>query len=169
MPRSLRQHPDHEKALASMIRTRTCQLVIAAVFIGCLAGTPGLAQSPTGPRSNQGSGESAAGKNDSSTGKEEGERAREIMQTQRPLALSQEQRKKIQDFVAARPAENADSVNFSLTIGAAVPRQAQLSDLPRDLTDTLRGYNGDQYLIVKDQFVIVDKQVRRVIAIVPLF
>ena len=148
--------------------TRACQILVTTLFIGCLAGTSGWAQSATGPRSNQGSGESAAGKNDSSTGKDEGQRAREIMQTQRPLALSQEQRSKIQGFVASRPGEKADSVNFSLTIGAAVPRQAQLSDLPRDLTDTLQGYNGDQYVIVKDQFVIVEKEARRVIAIVPL-
>jgi hypothetical protein len=148
--------------------TRACRSVIIALLIGGLASTFSFAQSSTEPRSNQGSGESAAGKNDSSTGKEEGERAREIMQTQRPLALSQEQRRKIQDFVASRPGEKAGSVNFSLTIGAAVPRQAQLSDLPRDLTDTLQGYNGDQYVIVKDQFVIVDKESRRVIAIVPL-
>jgi Protein of unknown function (DUF1236) len=90
------------------------------------------------------------------------------MQTQRPLALSQVQRRKIQDFVASRPAEKADSADFSLTIGAAVPRQVQLSLLPTDLTDTLQGYKGDEYVIVKNQFVIVDKQARRVIAIVPL-
>ena len=56
--------------------------------------------------------------------------------------------------MASRAAEKADSVDFSLTIGAAVPRQAQLSDLPSDLTDTLHGYNGDQYVIIKDQFVM---------------
>jgi hypothetical protein len=151
-----------------MIRVGIWQRATAAIFIVCLAITSGSAQSPADPRSNQGSGESAAGKNDSSTGKAEGERARDIMQTQRPIALSQEQRTKIQEFVAGRAAEKTDNVDFSLTIGAAVPRQARLSDLPRDLTDTLQGYTGDQYVIVKDQFVIVDKQVRRVIAIVPL-
>jgi Spy/CpxP family protein refolding chaperone len=94
--------------------TRTCPLVIAALFIGCLASTSGLAQSPTGPRSNQGSGESAAGKNDSSTGKGEGDRARE-MQTQRPLALSQEQRTKIQDsWRAGPPKRRTASISRSL-------------------------------------------------------
>jgi hypothetical protein len=75
--------------------TRACRSIINALFIGGLASTFSFAQSLTEPRSNQGSGESAAGKNDSSIGKEEGERAREMMQTQRPLALSQEQRRKI--------------------------------------------------------------------------
>jgi len=131
--------------------TRRCRLAIVASFMSCLASTFALAESPGGPRSNQGSGESAAGKNDSSIGKEEGQRAREIMQTQRPLALSQEQRRKIQDFVTSRPAEKADSADFSLTIGAAVPRQVQLSLLPTDLTDTLQGYKGDEYVIVKNQ------------------
>jgi hypothetical protein len=101
--------------------TRACQLVMTALFISYFAGTATWAQSATGPRSNQGSGESAAGKNDSSTGKDEGERAREIMQTQRPLALSQEQRSKIQDFVASRPGEKADSVNSRSLSGPRSP------------------------------------------------
>ena len=133
--------------------TRTCPLVIAALFIGCLASTSGLAQSPTGPRSNQGSGESAAGKNDSSTGKEEGAGAGNNADATAARAFARATNED-SGFVASRAAEKADSVDFSLTIGAAVPRQAQLSDLPSDLTDTLHGYNGDQYVIIKDQFVM---------------
>jgi uncharacterized protein DUF1236 len=144
------------------------RLVIVFLCTGSLGFHSSLAQSPTAPRSNQGARESAAGKNDSSLGKTEEERVREIMQTHRPLALSDEQRRRIQDFAAARAAEKTDSVDFSITIGAAVPRQSRLSPLPPELADALHGYNGDQYVVAKDQFVIVDAHVRRIVAIIPL-
>jgi Protein of unknown function (DUF1236) len=126
------------------------RLVIVFLCTGSLGFHSSLAQSPTAPRSNQ------------------EKRVREIMQTHRPLALSDEQRRRIQDFAAARAAEKTDSVDFSITIGAAVPRQSRLSPLPPELADALHGYNGDQYVVAKDQFVIVDAHVRRIVAIIPL-
>jgi hypothetical protein len=56
---------------------------------------------------------------------------------------------------------------MSLTVGAAVPRQIELRDLPTAVADALHGYNGDKYLLVRDQLVIVDGQARRVVALVP--
>jgi hypothetical protein len=60
-----------------------------------------------------------------------------------------------------------DQVDFSVVIGAAVPRQAQLKDLPATLADMLNGYNGDQYILIRDQMIIVDHQSRRIVAVIP--
>ena len=58
-------------------------------------------------------------------------------------------------------------MNFSIAVGAAVPRQAELHKLPSALTDILQGYTGDQYIRVRDQLVIVDGKARRIVAIIP--
>jgi hypothetical protein len=110
-------------------------------------------------------GESAAGKNDSSVGKTEQSRAGEIMRTRHPVELNDTQRQAIQKLAASAPREESE---FPISIGAAVPRQARLNDIPPELSETLGGYNGDKFLVMRDQFVIVDSQVRRVVAIVPL-
>jgi hypothetical protein len=50
---------------------------------------------------------------------------------------------------------------------AAVPRQTELHDLPREVAEAMNGYWDDQYVLVRDTMVIVDRNSRRVAAIVP--
>ncbi len=52
-------------------------------------------------------------------------------------------------------------------IGAAVPRQVELQDLPREAVRVMQGYAGAQYTMVRDTLVIVHRQARRVVALVP--
>jgi hypothetical protein len=83
------------------------------------------------------------------------------------LQLSNQQRERLRDLLARQNPVAMDTVNVSLTIGAAVPRQIALYDLPTDMSDVLHGYNGDKYLVVRDQLVIVDSQARRIVALIP--
>jgi hypothetical protein len=140
-------------------------LVVVAVLVALVAYAPPQAPTPSSPRFQQPSGQSAAGKNETTTGKSEGERAREITGSAEPLKLTDEQRRRIGD--ALRNAPTLDTVDMSLTVGAAVPRQIELRDLPTEVADVLHGYNGDKYLLVRDQLVVVDTQARRIVALVP--
>jgi hypothetical protein len=127
--------------------------------------------SATGVRSNQNAGQSGAGKIDPSgpTGDQNNAgRAADIQSsaTGGP-SLSPEQRAKIGSYVTQHGLHRVDSVNFTISVGAAVPRQAELRDLPKDLAAILQGYSGDKYVLVRDQLVIVDAKARRIVAIIP--
>jgi hypothetical protein len=124
---------------------------------------------PNGPFSHQHSGESVAAKNDTSLDKptEQG-RAEDIQKTERPkVTLSDAQRQRLADVLKGEQQAKRDSANFSLSIGSKVAPQIALFDLPGTAADILHGYNGDKYLIVGDQLVIVDAQDRRIIALIP--
>jgi hypothetical protein len=151
----------------SLVAVLGLVLTIATVAAAAYMYETPKPETPTSPRFQEAAGQSAAGKNDATTGKEEGTRAREIQQSAGPLRLTDEQRRQLQDFTARRREPALDKVNFSITIGAAVPRQVELRDLPTDLSDALHGYNGDKYILVRDQMIIVDSQARRIVAIVP--
>jgi len=112
-------------------------------------------------------GYSISGKNDSARDKTEAARAGEILRTARDIQVSDDQRRAINNLVR-RDQPNTPVHEFSLSIGAAVPRQVELNELPPEVTDVLHGYQGDKYFIMKDQFVIVETASRRVVAIVPL-
>jgi hypothetical protein len=116
----------------------------------------------------QAAGESAVAKKDP-TGEEDatGGRARQIQASSRPLSLSEEQRLKIRNIVAGRDADRKDQTEFQLQIGAAVPRQTELRDLPPEVSQAMDGYWGGQYVLVRDTMVIVDRNSRRIAAIVP--
>ena len=96
------------------------------------------------------------------------ENAREIDQGTAPLKLSDEQRQKIMSLIAAIPAPpRVKNQPFTVSVGAAVPQQVPLKQIPTDLASALNGFQGDDYVLVGNQLVIVDAAVRRVVAIIP--
>jgi hypothetical protein len=111
--------------------------------------------------------ESAAGKHAtlSDSGTEAG-RTQNIEQSAKPVDLTPDQKQRLRDVLARARQARQNDVGFSLTLGSAVPQQVALADLPTEASDILRGYSGDKYLVVGDQLVIVDPQVRRIVALI---
>jgi Protein of unknown function (DUF1236) len=93
--------------------------------------------------------------------------AAQIEQTETPLNLSEAQRQQIRQYFASKPGQRMQSANFSLAIGAAVPQDVPLQKLPPEILSAMGGYQGNDYVLVGDQLVIVDPSARRVVALVP--
>lgn len=129
------------------------------------------ALAPNGPRTDQSAGVSEAGKNDLikndvTIGKGDAQRAQEITTTAGRLQLTDEQRRRVRAQLTGRGEARVETADFTISVGASVPRQIELPDLPMELADTLGGYHGSKYLIVRDQCVIIDEG-RRIVAIIP--
>ncbi|MFZ5737597.1 MAG: DUF1236 domain-containing protein [Pseudomonadota bacterium] len=118
----------------------------------------------------QRSGESVVGKND--PGGQPGlagERQRAIKDSAQPLSLSDEQRRAVSTTISnSSDVARTDEARFELMIGALVPEQIGLSDLPAEVTQIMNGYWGAQCLVVANRLVIVDRPTRRIVALVPL-
>jgi hypothetical protein len=81
------------------------------------------------------------------------------------LSFTPEQIAAIKQQVARPGQPRAD---FPISVGAAVPEQVSLRDLPAELKDALPDYRNNQYVMVRDRFVLVESRTRRVVAIVPV-
>jgi hypothetical protein len=154
------------------------------VGIGLLAWffVPGLGIAPgpknAGQRSNQPVGTSIASQqteplkveSPNSTGSYTVGRNEELLQTEKPnlQGFSPAQLQAIQSYVAAHPQDTTAQTDFSIAVGSAVPMGAKLDDMPRELAQAMPSYAGNQFLIVNDQFVVVERQTRRIVAIVPV-
>jgi hypothetical protein len=84
------------------------------------------------------------------------------------LGLKPDQRKTIEDFAAEHAQDRVNQANFAIAVGAAVPEKIPLRDMPISLADALSAYLGDQYLLLPKRFVIVEKETRRIVAIIPV-
>ena len=128
-------------------------------------GTPGAA---TGSKSNQESGQGGVGKDGGRNNDNTGARSRAIEQTSTgQLSVSADQQQKGREALTKANPNRVESVPWTVTAGAAVPRQAELRDLPPEVADALGGFKGAQYVLVRDQLVVVDKEARRIVAIIP--
>ncbi len=91
----------------------------------------------------------------------------EIAAVKNDLGLDPAQRKTIEDF-AAQHAGDRVTQDVTVAVGAEVPAQVQLRDMPLSLVDALSAYSSDQYFLAPKHFVIVSKLTRRVVAVIPL-
>lgn len=84
----------------------------------------------------------------------------------RRCQLDPRQRQQIKDAIARQTdAPKIAKAPFEMMIGTAVPRQVPLKDIRPEVTQVMNGFNGDQYVLVQDEMVIVDHDSRRVVAI----
>jgi uncharacterized protein DUF1236 len=159
-------------------------VIALAVAVGLLAWffVPGFRTSPTpknaGMLSDQTVGSSVAAQkteplkvdSPNSTGPYTVGRNEAIQQTARPnvQSFSPAQLNGIRSYAASHRQNAAEQVNFSIAVGAAVPASAKLNDMPQQLAHAMPAYADDQYLLVNDQFVLVERQTRRIVAIVPV-
>jgi Protein of unknown function (DUF1236) len=81
--------------------------------------------------------------------------------------MSRDQVQAIQQFAANNAKRGSQQVNFSIAVGGAVPEQVKLADFPPQLAQAMPDYAKDQYFVVNNQFVVVERQTRRIVAIVP--
>ena len=82
-------------------------------------------------------------------------------------ALTQDQEDKIRNALADENSARVDHANFGLNVGASVSSNERLEPLPSQVVTIDPRLTGDEFLIVKDDIVIVDPRTNRVVALIP--
>jgi hypothetical protein len=59
------------------------------------------------------------------------------------------------------------SVNFSVSVGAAVPRDVRLQTLPADVVEVVPQYRGYNFFVVRDEIVIVEPSTYKIVTVLP--
>lgn len=84
------------------------------------------------------------------------------------VQLTQDQRTRIKDVVVGgRNVARADSVNFNIRVGVAVPRTVHVAVLPAEVVTIVPEYRGFEYVVVGDQLLIIDPNTLEIVAILP--
>jgi hypothetical protein len=60
-----------------------------------------------------------------------------------------------------------NSVNFSVSVGAAVPRDVRLQTLPADVVEVVPQYRGYNFFVVRDEIVIVEPSTYKIVTVLP--
>jgi hypothetical protein len=83
------------------------------------------------------------------------------------IDLSSEQRTKIREtMLNGRDVPRVNNVSFALNVGAAVPSNVRIVEVPETLIELHPEWRGYSYFVVRDEVVIVDSG-RQVVAMVP--
>lgn len=83
------------------------------------------------------------------------------------MRLSQEQRTKIRGVLVQHDVVRVDHPTFSVTVGTRVPRDVHITVLPEEIVTLVPEYRGYEYVMVRDEILIIDPNTLEIVAIIP--
>lgn len=81
--------------------------------------------------------------------------------------INDQQRTRVAESITRLNVQPLTNVNFSLTVGTAVPRDVRLQTLPADVVEVVPQYRGYSFFVVRDEIVIVDPGTYQIVTVVP--
>lgn len=83
------------------------------------------------------------------------------------VQLNDTQRTRVSESVSHLNVQPLTNVNFSVSVGTAIPRDVRLQQLPADVVETVPQYRGYNFVLVRDEIVIVDPSSYQIVATMP--
>jgi len=83
------------------------------------------------------------------------------------ININDQQRTRISQSVSHLNVQPLTNVNFSLSVGTAVPRDVRLQPLPADVVEIVPQYRGYDFVLVRDEIVIVEPSSYKIVAVLP--
>jgi uncharacterized protein DUF1236 len=97
----------------------------------------------------------------SATVGERGERSRSVQ-------LSEDQRSQVKTIVARGNAPRfTGNVDFDVRVGTRIPRSVHFVALPEDVVRIVPEYRGFDYVLIRDEILIIDPDTLEIVAIIP--
>lgn len=79
--------------------------------------------------------------------------------------LSGEQRTKITTVIRNQHIAPVTNVNFSISVGTRIPRDVTFHPLPAEIVTIYPDWRGYEFILVRDQIVVVDPQTFEIVAV----
>jgi hypothetical protein len=82
--------------------------------------------------------------------------------------LSSDQTTRLHEIIAGGNLQRVNHADFALSVGTRVPNTVTLYAVPATIVDILPQYRGFEYVVVRDELVIVDPETLEVVAVLPI-
>ena len=103
--------------------------------------------------------------NNPTAGAREEGRSQTVGQAGAAAKLTTEQRTRITTVIRDQHVAPAANVNFSVSIGTRVPREVGFHPLPTEIVTIYPEWRGYEFILVKDQIVVVDPRTFEIVAV----
>jgi Protein of unknown function (DUF1236) len=82
-------------------------------------------------------------------------------------SLNERERTRVSESLSRLNAKPVTNVNFSLSVGTTIPRDVHLQPLPTDVVEVMPQYRGYDFVLVRDDIVIVEPSSYRIVDVLP--
>jgi hypothetical protein len=81
--------------------------------------------------------------------------------------INDQQRTRLSQSFARVNVQPLNNVNFSVSVGTVIPRDLRLHPLPADVVEVVPQYRGYNFVMVRDEIVIVDPATYKIVTVLP--
>jgi hypothetical protein len=81
--------------------------------------------------------------------------------------VSTQQQTRISQSISRLNVQPLSNVNFSVAVGTVIPRNVRLQTLPADIVQIVPQYRGYNFVVVRDEIVIVEPSTLRIVSVLP--
>jgi hypothetical protein len=81
--------------------------------------------------------------------------------------LDSSKRTEFRQSITRAGVSRVDNVNFSLSVGTAVPRSVKLHPLPSSIVTLVPAYRGYDFILVRDDIIIIDPATYELVDVIP--
>jgi hypothetical protein len=81
--------------------------------------------------------------------------------------INDHQRTRLSQSFAHANVQPLSNVNFSVSVGTVIPRDVRLHALPADVVEVVPQYRGYNFVMVRDEIVIVDPATYKIVTVLP--
>jgi hypothetical protein len=81
--------------------------------------------------------------------------------------INDQQRTRISASISHLNVQPLTNVNFSLSVGTVLPRDVRLQPLPAEVVEIVPQYRGYNFVLVKDDIVIVEPSTYKIVTVLP--
>ena len=110
-----------------------------------------------------------------SQGRERGDQASgEVSEESRQKAeavrskVRDDERERVRDVAVRGNVRRADDIDIRIRVGVTLPRRVAIYDLPPDIIEIVPAYRGYHYVVVGNDYCIVDPQTYLVVDVIPI-
>jgi urease beta subunit len=80
---------------------------------------------------------------------------------------SVEQQTKFNEVIRRQNIRSVTNVNFSVSVGTAIPTSVHVYDVPREIVTIYPEYRGKKFVVVRDEIVIIEPGTRKIVSVIP--
>lgn len=81
--------------------------------------------------------------------------------------INDQQRTRVTQSIGRLNVQPLNNVNFSVSVGAVIPRDVHLQTLPADVVEVVPQYRGYDFFVVRDEIVIVEPSTYKIVTVLP--
>jgi hypothetical protein len=81
--------------------------------------------------------------------------------------LSPDQKTRLHGIITDGNIRRIDEADFPLSVGTRVPDTVEVYDVPDTLVDIVPEYRGFDYIVVRDELLIIDPDTLEIVAVLP--